>query len=83
LGVILFRQGDTAAARELLKRATDSPRASAEMYNNFGALLNARGEFDLAAEAFKRAIALKPGLPVGIQQSGRDLSRPQAPGLGH
>ncbi len=70
LGVILFRQGDTAAARECLKRATQSPRASAEMHNNYGALLNARGEFDLAADAFKRAIALKADYPWAFNNLG-------------
>jgi type II protein arginine methyltransferase len=81
LGVIFFRQGDTAAARDFLKRAADSPRATAEMHNNFGAVLNARGEFDLAADAFRHAIALKPDYPWAFNNLGvlyRDRKLPGA-----
>src|SRR5262249_7167513 len=46
---------------------------------NFGAVLNARGEFDLAADAFKRAIVLKPDYPLAFNNLGvlyRDLKLP-------
>ena len=81
LGVIWFKQGRTAEAREALARATRSPRASAEMHNNYGAVLNVLGAFDQAAEAFKRALGLDPNYPWALNNLGciyRDTKRPEA-----
>jgi tetratricopeptide (TPR) repeat protein len=78
LGVIFFRQGKTLAARDPLRRATASPRATAEMHNNFGAVLNALGEIDSAAESFKRALILKPDYAWALNNLGviyRDAKR--------
>ncbi len=61
LGVIYFRQGRTAAARDLLAFASASPGATAEIHNNYGAVLNALGNHDAAIAAFKRALALQSG----------------------
>jgi type II protein arginine methyltransferase len=61
LGVIYFRQGRTAAARDLLAFASRSPGATAEMHNNYGAVLNALGDSEGAIVAFKRALALQQG----------------------
>src|SRR6266850_3345546 len=81
LGVIFFRQGKTLAARDPLRRATASPRATAEMHNNFGAVLNALGEIDSAAESFKRALTLKPDYAWALNNLGvihRDAKRTEA-----
>jgi tetratricopeptide (TPR) repeat protein len=61
LGVIYFRQGRTGIAKDLLARASASPDATAEIHNNYGAVLNALGEHDAAIAAFKRALALQEG----------------------
>jgi len=79
LGVIWFRQGKTVEARELLKRAAGSGRATAEMLNNYGAVLNALGEREEAAEAFRRALILQPDYPWALNNLGvvhRDSKRP-------
>ena len=61
LGVIYFRQGKTAAARDLLAFASASRDATAEIHNNYGAVLNALGNSEAAIAAFKRALALQSG----------------------
>ncbi|HMI94865.1 MAG TPA: tetratricopeptide repeat protein [Micropepsaceae bacterium] len=61
LGVIYFRQGKTAAARDLLAFASASADATAEIHNNYGAVLNALGSHEAAIAAFKRALALQSG----------------------
>jgi len=61
LGVIYFRQGKTAAARDLLAFASAAPDATAEIHNNYGAVLNALGNSDAAIAAFKRALAAQSG----------------------
>ena len=61
LGVIYFRQGKSAAARELLAFASSAPDATAEIHNNYGAVLNAMGQHDAAIAAFKRALARQSG----------------------
>jgi len=81
LGVSLFKQGNAAAAREPLKCAVASPRATAEMHNNFGAVLNALGEIEQAAESFKRALVLNPDYAWALNNLGvlyRDLKRTDA-----
>src|SRR5215471_2560394 len=81
LGVIFFRQGKTAAARAPLRRASASPHATAEMQNNYGALLNALGETEAAVEAFKRALALKPDYAWALNNLGviyRDAKETEA-----
>jgi len=59
-GVLYFRQGDNATARQYMQRAVQAPEASAEMHNNLGSVLIAQGEPEQAIEAFNRALALKP-----------------------
>ncbi len=61
LGVIYFRQGRTVAARDLLAFASASPDATAEIHNNYGAVLNALGDQNGAIAAFKRALSLQQG----------------------
>ena len=61
LGVIYFRQGKNSAARELLAFASQSPEATAEVHNNYGAVLNATGDQEGAIAAFKRALAVQQG----------------------
>ena len=61
LGVIYFRQGKSAAARELLAFASAAPDATAEIHNKYGAVLNAMGQHDAAIAAFKRALARRSG----------------------
>jgi len=81
LGMIFFRQGDARAAREPMRRATASPRATVEMHNNFGAVLNALGEAQQAEQAFKRALALNPNYAWAFNNLGvlyRDLKHTDA-----
>ena len=61
LGVIYFKQGKMAAARELLAFASSAPDATADIHNNYGAVLNALGQHDAAIAAFKRALARQSG----------------------
>ncbi|MSP94741.1 MAG: tetratricopeptide repeat protein [Alphaproteobacteria bacterium] len=70
LGVIYFRQGKSVAARDFLARATASPAATAEMHNNFGAVLDAIGDTERAAAAFGAAIALQPGFAQAYNNLG-------------
>lgn len=70
LGVIYFRQGKSVAARDLLARATASPAATAEMHNNFGAVLDVLGDTERAAAAFGAAIALQPGFAQAYNNLG-------------
>ena len=51
LGVIYSRQGRPAAARDLLAFASASPDATAEIHNNYGAVLNALGDQNAAIAA--------------------------------
>ena len=61
LGVIYFRQGKSAAARDLLAFASAARDATAEIHNNYGAVLNGLGNSEGAIAAFKRALALQSG----------------------
>jgi len=61
LGVIYFKQGKTGAARELLAFASSASDATAEIHNNYGAVLNALGQHDAAIAAFKKALARQSG----------------------
>ena len=76
LGVIWFRQGKTAAARDLLARASASPGATPEVHNNYGLVLKALGQTDAAIGAFKRALALNPEMPeaiINLRRACRDV----------
>jgi type II protein arginine methyltransferase len=81
LGVIYYRQGKTAAARDLLKRATELPGATARMHNNFGAVLNELGKAEEAAIQFRRVLALEPDNYWALNNLGvfyRDTKRTDA-----
>src|SRR6478672_10738625 len=70
LGFIRFNQGKSAEGVALLKRAVSSPDATAEMYNNYGALLNQLGRTDEAIAALNRALALKPNYASAFNNLG-------------
>jgi type II protein arginine methyltransferase len=81
LGIIYYRQGKNASARDLLKRATELPGASARMHNNFGAVLNTLGRTEEAAAQFRRALVLEPGNYWALNNLGvfyRDTKRTDA-----
>lgn len=60
LGGIYYRQGRFAGARDHFARACAAPGATAEMFNNLGAALNALGDDAGAIAAYQRALALDP-----------------------
>src|SRR6266567_942463 len=70
LGFIRFNQGKSADGIALLKRAVSAPNATAEMHNNYGALLNQLGRTDEAIAAFNRALALKPNYVDALNNLG-------------
>jgi predicted nicotinamide N-methyase len=70
LGLICYRQGDTEAALELLKRAAASGRATARMYSNLGAVLKLVGKPEAAITAYQKALALEPGNPWALNNLG-------------
>src|SRR5438874_2746418 len=70
LGFIRFNQGRSADGVALLKRAVSAPNATAEMHNNYGALLNQLGRTDEAIAAFNRALALKPNYADALNNLG-------------
>src|SRR5262245_36044217 len=70
LGVVYFRHGDNVTARNYMERATDSPKASAEMHNNLGSVLTALGESEAAIAAFNRALAMKPDYADALNNLG-------------
>lgn len=76
LGMIWFRQGKTAAARDLLARLSASPGATPEVHNNYGLVLKALGKNDAAIAAFKRALAANPELSdatMNLRRAYRDI----------
>lgn len=60
LGGIYFQQGKYGAAREHLNRACTAPGVTAEMFNNYGAVLKALGDVAGAIVAYRRALGLDP-----------------------
>ena len=60
LGLICYRQGDTKAALELLKRAAASARATARTHSNLGAVLKLLDKPEAAVTAYQRALAARP-----------------------
>jgi len=70
LGVVYFRRGDNATARDYMQRAIDSPKASAEMHNNLGSVLIGLGDSASAIGAFNRALELKPDYADALNNLG-------------
>ena len=70
LGFIRFNQGKSDDGVALLKRAVSAPNATAEMHNNYGALLNQLGRTDEAIAALNRALALKPNYADALNNLG-------------
>lgn len=70
LGVVYFRHGDNVTAREYMERATQSPKASAEMHNNLGSVLIGLGDVTGAIDAFNRALELKPDYADALNNLG-------------
>jgi type II protein arginine methyltransferase len=57
-------------ALDLMKRAASSPAATAEMHNNYGAVLNKVGRTEEAIAAFNQALALKPDYADALNNLG-------------
>jgi len=70
LGVIYFRHGDNVTARTYMERATNSPKATAEMHNNLGSVLMGLGDSQAATAAFNRALELKPDYADALNNLG-------------
>ena len=70
LGFIRINQGKSADGIALLKRAISSPDATAEMHNNYGALLNQLGRTDEAIAVLKRALLLNPNYASAFNNLG-------------
>jgi len=70
LGAICFQQNRFVEALAYLKRAAESPEATAEMHNHLGSAYSRLGETQKAAEAFERAIAIKPGYADALHNLG-------------
>ncbi len=70
LGGIYYRQGKHGAAREHLGRACSAPAATAEMFNNYGAVLQALGDGQGAVAAYRRALALDPNYADALNNLG-------------
>ena len=70
LGVVYFRHGDNATARDYMQRAIDSPKATAEMHNNLGSVLIGLGDAASAIGAFNRALELKPDYADALNNLG-------------
>ena len=60
LGNFLFRHGRTTSAIATYRRVTEVVPASALAFNNLGAALEFSGDFQGAAQAFERSLALEP-----------------------
>ena len=54
----------------MLKRAVSASDATAEMHNNYGAILNQFGRSDEAIASFQRALALKPNYVDALNNLG-------------
>ncbi|HEX5280135.1 MAG TPA: tetratricopeptide repeat protein [Micropepsaceae bacterium] len=70
LGVIYYRQGRFAAARDHLAHACASPGATAEMYNNYGAALKGLDDLRGAVAAYRCALALDPDYADALSNLG-------------
>jgi type II protein arginine methyltransferase len=70
LGVIYFRHGDNATARDYMERAAQSPQVTAEMHNNLGSVLIGLGDPAGAITAFNRALELKPEYADALNNLG-------------
>jgi hypothetical protein len=70
LGVIRTHEGKLSEAMALLKRAVSVPAATAEMHNNFGAVLYQLGQSQEAIAAFNKALALDPNYLEALNNLG-------------
>ena len=70
MGVIYFRHGDNATARDYMERASQSPQVTAEMHNNYGSVLIGLGDAAGAVTAFNRALELKPDYADALNNLG-------------
>ena len=70
LGGIYYRQGKFVAAHEHLGWACSTPSATAEMFNNYGAVLKALGDDRGAISAYQRALALDPNYADALNNLG-------------
>ena len=70
LGLIFYRQGQNRMAADFLQRAVASGSATARMYSNLGAVLNALGDLGGAVTAYRRAIERDPANPWPLNNLG-------------
>ncbi|MEM8871601.1 MAG: tetratricopeptide repeat protein [Pseudomonadota bacterium] len=69
LGSANLRLGRLGQAEGILRRALDEDDQFVPAWNNLGVVLNARGEFGEAREAFRVAFALDNGASDSIRQN--------------
>jgi predicted O-linked N-acetylglucosamine transferase (SPINDLY family) len=74
LGVVAHQLGRADAA-DFLKHAVALKPDAADMHNDLGVVLGARGEFAAAASCFQRAVALRPDNPDAHNNLGAALAR--------
>lgn len=70
-GVINYRQGDLAAAREALVRATELQNDNAGYHRNLGLVYLGLGNTQGAVETLRRAVSLEPDDALGRNQLGQ------------
>jgi protein arginine N-methyltransferase 7 len=71
IGVMAFQQGRNEIARDFILRATASASGvTPEMYNNLGSVLLSLNDYDSAAAAFDKAIALRPDYVDALNNLG-------------
>ncbi len=74
LGIIAHASGDTSRARDLLRRAAESPETTADCLLSYAELCLKVTDLQSAVEAARRAVGLDPSLPLGWWSLG-DLLR--------
>lgn len=70
-GVIYYRQGDLAAARDALERATTLDDGVADYHRNLGLVYLQQGQVAEAIDTLRRAVALEPDNALGRNQLGQ------------
>src|SRR5262245_11924974 len=71
IGVLAFQQGKHDIARDFIQRAVASKTgATPEMYNNLGSVMLSLNDYDAAANAFDKAIQMRPDYVDALNNLG-------------
>ncbi len=70
LGMILAQHGQMAEAKAFLATASAAGTATPEMHNNYGVTLHGLGEIAAAAEAFMKALTIRPEYAAAFNNLG-------------